>query len=451
MSNLSNQPPSEYTPLKRTLFRGMQPQTLAEKIKSAWTMYDWANSPYALVVTTAIFPIFYNALTSERNEAGEIINDVVTFFGQEYINTQLYSYVLACSFLVVIVVSPLLSGIADVSGRKLQLMKVFCYLGVLGCLSLYAFDPLYLEWSMGGLFLANIGFWGSLGFYNAFLPEIAPKEEHDKLSATGYAMGYVGSVLLLLICLALIMLVDSSMTPWAFVFVGVWWWGWAQPAFKKLPSNPFGKKIHRKLMAHGFKELRQVFRNLRGRKDLVRYLWAFFILSMALQTIMLMASSFGIKEVLLKDNELILAIIAVQLLAIPGAFFVSWVSGRLGNIRTLFGCIFVWALVCVYAYHFVNDVNGFYIAAGIIGFMMGGTQSLNRSTYSKMLPKDTEDHASYFSFYEVLEKGGLIIGMFSWGYIEGFTESMRSSILALIIFFAASLCFLAIIPRKLAI
>lgn len=410
-------------------------------------MYDWANSPYSLVVTTAIFPIYFNALTSDRNEKGEIINDVVTFFGIELINTQLYSYVLACSFLLIIIISPLLSGMADVSGRKLMLMKAFCYAGSLGCLGLFAFDPEQLEWSMSALFLANIGFWGSLGFYNAFLPEIAPREEHDKLSATGYAMGYVGSVLLLIVCLALIMVVGNFMTPWAFVLVGIWWFLWAQPAFRKLPSNPSQEPLRWSLISHGFKELRQVARELKGRKDLIRYLWAFFILSMALQTIMLMASSFGIKEVLLKDNELILAIIAVQVLAIPGAFFVSWVSSRLGNITALIGCILVWALVCVYTYYFVQDVNGFYVAAGIIGFMMGGTQSLNRSTYSKMLPK-TDDHASYFSFYEVLEKGGLIIGMFSWGYIEGFTGSMRSSVLALIIFFAISLCFLLAIPRK---
>jgi UMF1 family MFS transporter len=336
---------------------------------------------------------------------------------------------------------------ADVSGRKLMLMKAFCYAGSLGCLGLFAFDPEQLEWSMSALFLANIGFWGSLGFYNAFLPEIAPREEHDKLSATGYAMGYVGSVLLLIVCLALIMVVGNFMTPWAFVLVGIWWFLWAQPAFRKLPTNPSQEPLRWSLISHGFKELRQVARELKGRKDLIRYLWAFFILSMALQTIMLMASSFGIKEVLLKDNELILAIIAVQVLAIPGAFFVSWVSSRLGNITALIGCILVWALVCVYTYYFVRDVNGFYVAAGIIGFMMGGTQSLNRSTYSKMLPK-TDDHASYFSFYEVLEKGGLIIGMFSWGYIEGFTGSMRSSVLALIIFFAISLCFLLAIPRK---
>ena len=418
-----------------------------EQVKKAWTMYDWANSVYSLVITTAIFPIFFNALTSDRNESGEIINDTVIFWGYELINTQLYSYVLGASFLFVIIASPLLSRMADVTGRRLQMMKAFCYSGALGCISLYFFNPEHLEWSMAALFLANIGFWGSLGFYNAFLPEIAPPEEHDKLSAKGFAMGYIGSVVLLLICLGLIMGVGSFMTPWAFILVAVWWVTWSQTTFRTLPSNPKNQKITRYLFSSGFRELRQVARDMAGRKDLIRFLWAFFVLSMALQTIMLMASSFGIKEVNLQDNELIVAIIAVQLLSIPGAFFVSWVSSKIGNIKTLMGCIVVWAGVCVYTYGLVQDVNGFYVAAGIIGFMMGGTQSLNRSSYSKMLPQ-TEDHASYFSFYEVLEKGGLIIGMFSWGYIEGFTGSMRSSVLALILFFAISLIFLKLIPKN---
>ena len=418
-----------------------------EQVKKAWTMYDWANSVYSLVITTAIFPIFFNALTSDRNESGEIINDTVIFWGYELINTHLYSYVLGASFLFVIIASPLLSGMADVTGRKLQMMKAFCYSGALGCISLYFFNPEHLEWSMAALFLANIGFWGSLGFYNAFLPEIAPPEEHDKLSAKGFAMGYIGSVVLLLICLGLIMGVGSFMTPWAFILVAVWWVTWSQTTFRTLPSNPKNQKITRDLFSSGFRELRQVARDMSGIKDLIRFLWAFFVLSMALQTIMLMASSFGIKEVNLQDNELIVAIIAVQLLSIPGAFFVSWVSSKIGNIKTLMGCIVVWAGVCVYTYGLVQDVNGFYVAAGIIGFMMGGTQSLNRSSYSKMLPQ-TEDHASYFSFYEVLEKGGLIIGMFSWGYIEGFTGSMRSSVLALILFFAISLIFLKLIPKN---
>ena len=411
-------------------------------------MYDWANSVYSLVITTAIFPIFYNAVTTATDDAG-VVSDRVEFLGMDLINTQLYSYVLAASFVVVIVLSPLLSGMADYAGKKLFFMKVFATIGSVACAGLAAFNPEHLEWSMVALFLANIGFWGSLGFYNAFLPEIAPPEEHDRLGARGYVMGYLGSLILLLVCLALIMGIGKHTTRWAFVLVGVWWMAWAQPAFRRLPQNPYGRKPEGNLLTHGFAELRGVARELRGQPALKRYLLSFFIVSMAVQTIMLMASSFGIKEVKLSDTQLILAIIAVQLLAIPGAFLMAWLSGRIGNLRTLAVCLAVWVGVCVYAYAFVTDVNGFFVAAGIIGFMMGGTQSMNRSTYSKMLP-ETQDHASYFSFYEVLEKGGLIIGMFSWGTIEGLTGSMRTSVLALILFFIAALGVLLSVPAPQA-
>jgi UMF1 family MFS transporter len=418
------------------------------RTQRAWTMYDWANSVYSLVITTAIFPIFYNAVTTATDDAG-VVSDRVEFLGMDLINTQLYSYVLAASFVVVIVLSPLLSGMADYAGKKLFFMKVFATVGSVACAGLAAFNPEHLEWSMVALFLANIGFWGSLGFYNAFLPEIAPPEEHDRLGARGYVMGYLGSLILLLVCLALIMGIGKHTTRWAFVLVGVWWMAWAQPAFRRLPQNPYGRKPEGNLLTHGFAELRGVARELRGQPALKRYLLSFFIVSMAVQTIMLMASSFGIKEVKLSDTQLILAIIAVQLLAIPGAFLMAWLSGRIGNLRTLAVCLAVWVGVCVYAYAFVTDVNGFFVAAGIIGFMMGGTQSMNRSTYSKMLP-ETQDHASYFSFYEVLEKGGLIIGMFSWGTIEGLTGSMRTSVLALILFFIAALGVLLSVPAPQA-
>ena len=418
------------------------------RTQRAWTMYDWANSVYSLVITTAIFPIFYNAVTTATDDAG-VVSDRVEFLGMDLINTQLYSYVLAASFVVVIVLSPLLSGMADYAGKKLFFMKVFATVGSVACAGLAAFNPEHLEWSMVALFLANIGFWGSLGFYKAFLPEIAPPEEHDRLGARGYVMGYLGSLILLLVCLALIMGIGKHTTRWAFVLVGVWWMAWAQPAFRRLPQNPYGRKPEGNLLTHGFAELRGVARELRGQPALKRYLLSFFIVSMAVQTIMLMASSFGIKEVKLSDTQLILAIIAVQLLAIPGAFLMAWLSGRIGNLRTLEVCLAVWVGVCVYAYAFVTDVNGFFVAAGIIGFMMGGTQSMNRSTYSKMLP-ETQGHASYFSFYEVLEKGGLIIGMFSWGTIEGLTGSMRTSVLALILFFIAALGVLLSVPAPQA-
>jgi len=414
-------------------------------IRMGWLMYDWANGAYFLVITTAIFPIFYNAITATENADGTV-SDKVMFLGREFINTQLYSYVLGASFLIVIIASPLLSGMADYLGRKLTFLKVFCYMGATGCIGLFWFDPQHLEWSMTALFMANVGAWGSLGFYNAFLPEIAPREDHDLLSAKGYSWGFTGSVIILLLCLALIMGIGDHLTRWAFVGVGLWWAGWAQITFRRMPikvkDRPQGN-----LLWQGFRELRGVALDLKGKTQLTRYLLSFFVMSMAIQTIMLMASSFGIKEINLPDDQLIIAIILVQIVAIPGSFLFSRLSGKYGNIPVLIVATILWGATCAFAYSAVNGVTMFFIAAGMIGFMMGGTQSVNRSTYTKMLP-DTDDTASYFSFYEVLEKLGVVIGMFSWGYIEGLTGSMRNSILVLIGFFVVALITLLAIPQK---
>lgn len=412
-------------------------------VQKGWLMYDWANSAYFLVITTAIFPLFYTAITTTTIDG--VISDAVSFMGKTFINTQLYSYIIAASFLIVIIASPLLSGMADYLGRKLLFLKCFCYVGAAGCIGLYWFDVEHLEWSMSALFMANIGAWGSLGFYNAFLPEIAEREEQDLLSAKGYSWGFAGAVILLVMCLALIMGIGDQFTRWAFVGVGLWWAGWAQITFRRLPVR-VKERPEGNIMMKGFHELRGVARELKGKTRIVRYLLSFFVMSMAIQTIMLMASSFGIKEVKLASDELIIAILLIQLIAIPGAFLFSWLSKQWGNVTVLLMATAMWAGVCLFAYFLVDGSAMFFVAAGIVGFMMGGTQSLNRSTYTKMLP-ETEDTASYFSFYEVLEKLGVVIGMFSWGYIEGLTGSMRSSILALIGFFAVAMILLASIPR----
>lgn len=438
-------------------------------IQNAWAFYDWANSVYPLVITTAIFPIYFNAKTSFQK--GDRLFDTVEFFGMQFVNTQLYSYVIAASLLVVIILSPILSGIADAGGKKKFFLQLFCYLGSLSCAALYFFDTNFLEWSMLAVFLASIGYWNSIVFYNAFLPQIAAPEEQDKLSARGFVWGYVGSVLLLLINLIMIMFIDETLTPIAFVMVAIWWAGFAQYTFKKLPENPFNKRPEKALWSRGFKELQKVWRQLKQLRTLKRYLLAFFVFSMAIQTIMLMAQFFGMKEVFitvdssgigygvfppmlvqqtgLDTAQLISAIILVQLIAVPGAWLFARGSAKLGNVRMLIIALSSWIAVCLFAFLIVDTPIEFYVAAGWIGFMMGGTQALSRSTYSKMLP-DTTDHASFFSFYDVLEKIGMVIGMFAFGFIEGITGSMRASVLSLIVFFSIGLLLLFWIPKQKA-
>ena len=412
-----------------------------KKIITAWTMYDWANSVYPLVITTAIFPIFYESITSPQ----------VTFLGLEFANTEIYSYIVSLSYVIVSFLSPLLSGVADYSGNKKSYMRFFCYLGAFSCMSLFFFDAEHLELSMLSILLASIGFSGILVFYNAYLPEIATADRHDKVSARGFSMGYVGSSVLLISCLVLISFFDMEPT-YCFVITGVWWLGFSQITFSGLPGNVFNRHPEGNVLLKGFGELRQVWLQMSGITSIKRFLASFFVYSMGVQTVMLMAVFFGTQEIAWSDGEmapgLLVSILLMQFIAVAGAQLMASLSTRIGNINTLGIVVFCWALICIGAYWLVYEPLHFYIASACIGFVMGGVQSLSRSTYSKLLP-DTEDHASYFSFYDVLEKMGIVFGVFGFGVINGLF-SIREAILMLLVFFVAGFLMLLSIPKSAA-
>ena len=424
-----------------------------------WIFYDWANSVYNLVISSAIFPIFYANITEsyylkQLGREGESLrlgeNVMVDFFGTSISNTVLFSYVLATSFLLVSILSPLLSGIADVTGNKKRFMQFFCYLGALSCISLYWFSPANIEWGMLSIFLASIGFWHSFVFYNAFLPEIAEPKDHDNISARGFSMGYFGSMILLVICLSLIMFIDKSYTKWCFILVGVWWVGFAQITFARLPNNVYKRKREKGYIWKGFNELRRVFREFRKTKRLKRYLYSFFFFNTGVQTVMLMAVVFAKKEINWEgnggDTGLILAILLIQLLGAGGAYLMSWLSSKIGNLKTLVIVVLGWVLLCIMAYLITEPLEFYFLAAGV-GFVMGGVQALARSTYSKFLP-ETKDHASYFSFYDVTEKIGIVIGLFFFGLMEDLTGDLRASVLSIVAFFAIGLVLLVLVPKE---
>lgn len=407
-----------------------------KKLLHAWAFYDWANSVYSLVITSAIFPIFYGVLFELRG-----VNHI-TIFNYSIKNTALISFVTAFAFLVVAIISPILSGIADFAGNKKVFMKFFCYMGALSCIGLYWFSLEDIYFSIACYFFGLIGFWGSLVFYNSYLPDIAHKEQQDQLSAKGFSLGYIGSVILLLICLAMVMAsekdVQMQMMRYSFVLVGVWWIVFSQYSFYYLPKGNKNKTIvTRKIFFNGFRELQKVRAQLSDNLVLKRYLIAFFVYSMAVQTVMLVATYFGEQEIAWGENEktmgLIISILVIQLIAAVGASFTSKASDKFGNIPVLIVINSIWILICVVAYFIYLPIH-FYITAGFVGLVMGGIQSLSRSTYSKLLPKTT-DTTSFFSFYDVAEKVGIVIGMALYGMIDQFTGSMRNSILFLAVFF----------------
>lgn len=417
----------------------------SKKLLNAWAFYDWANSVYSLVISSAIFPIFYGALF----RVAEI--EKVVVFGGEIARAPLISYVTSAAFLFIAIITPILSGIADYLGNKRLFMKLFCYLGAFSCIGLYWFSLDHIYFSLVCYFFGLVGFWVSFAFNNSYLPDVAFPEQQDDISAKGFSLGYIGSVILLLFNLAMVMkpnlfgietdadgIAEIKAMRYSFLSVGIWWIVFAQYTFYFLPKGfkKEGKRDH--IILNGFKELKGVWHQLGTQKQLKRYLGAFFVYSMAVQTVMLIATYFGEEEILWdSDSErttgLIVSILLIQLVAIIGATVTARASRAFGNIRTLIVVNVMWVMICVYAYFLTTPID-FYIAAGCVGIVMGGIQALSRSTYSKFIP-DTIDTASFFSFYDVAEKIGIVIGTFLYGFAAQYSGSMRYAIILLGLFF----------------
>lgn len=415
-----------------------------KKLINAWAFYDWANSVYSLVISTAVFPIYYSSMT----ESFQNMDEEITFLGTQWDPTTLYDYTMAFSFLIVAILSPILSGIADYKGNKLGFLKGFCLLGSLSVMSLFFFDGESTLWvAIVFTILASIGFWGSIVFYNAYLPEVAHPEDQDRVSAKGFINGYVGSILLLILCLVFVEMhetigIDKGLaTRITFIIVGLWWLGFAQVTYRRLPNHKKENETQENVFWKGFAELKKVLAELKHQPSLKIFLISFFLFSVGVQTIILMAGIFGSKELKLETSSLILAILLVQFVAIAGAAIFSRVSKKYGNITALKTTIVIWGVVCLAAYSLdkeqANIQYYFYGLGGLIGLVLGAIQSLARSTYSKMLP-ETDDHATYFSFYDVTEKIAIVIGMITFGLLNSVTGSMQQSVLALAIFFIAS-------------
>ena len=409
------------------------------KLINAWAFYDWANSVYSLVISTAVFPIYFEFVTSSND-------GMVHFLGTSFHNTTLLSYSLSFSFLIVVFLSPILSGIADYTGNKKRFMQFFCYLGSLSVMSLYFFKGQDTLWiGILGTIMASVGFWASIVFYNSYLPEIAFPEQHDRVSAKGFMFGYFGSIILLAFNLTMVMkpewygISDPTLPARiSFLSVGIWWMSFAQVTFHFLPNNVFNKKPRKDFIFKGIRELKVVLLSLKKLTSLKQFLIAFFLYSIGVQTIILFAGIYGKIELGIETSQLIITILVVQIVAIFGAYLFSRISENIGNIKTLKLIIAIWGLICFAVYLLDKESKyidlQFYSVAAAIGMVFGAVQSLSRSTYSKLLP-ETEDHATYFSFYDVTEKIAIVLGTFIFGFAGSITNSMRNSIFIMSIFF----------------
>jgi len=415
-------------------------QTANKKVINGWAMYDWANSVYNLVITTTFFPIYFLAVTQGNT------NGIVTFLGRKFQNSALYNYTTALAYLLVAISSPVLSSIADTRGNKKNFLIFFTILGSLSCSALYNFNETNLSWGVIFFLLATMGYCGGLVFYNSYLPEIAAPEDRDRVSAKGFAMGYIGSVLMQLVGFALVTfkpfgMTDGKAVQFTFLLVGIWWLGFALITFKRLPaSRPVAERPKGNAVAEGIKELKKVYAQVKVMPVLKRFLRAFFFYSMGVQTVMLAATVFGSKVLNLESSILIATVVAIQVVAVFGAWAMARLSGRFGNMPVLVATVILWILICIMGYRMKTPMD-FYILACAVGLVMGGIQSLSRSTYAKLMP-ETHDTASFFSYYDVTEKIAIVIGMASFAYIDDYTKDIRNSVLALVVFFVIGLIWL---------
>lgn len=416
-------------------------QTAPKRIINGWAMYDWANSVYNLVITTTFFPIYFTGATKKH-----FGSDNIPFLGRTFVNSSLYDYTLAAAYLLVALSYPILTSIADTRGNKKDFMRVFCYLGALGCSLIYFFNGANLWLGVLSFMMASMGYVGSLVFYNAYLPEIAAPEDRDRVSAKGYSYGYIGSVLMQIVGFVLVILLKDDpnfLGPRiTFFLVGLWWIGFAQITFSRLPKTTPATTKQVNIFTDGFKEVKKVYSEVKKMPVLKRFLRGFFFYSMGVQTVMLAATLFGSKLLGLDDTKLIITVVIIQLVAIIGAIMMSCLSAKYGNFRVLMGVVIFWILICIAAYFTAlykeqggNPEYHFYGLAIAVGIVMGGIQSLSRSTYSKLMP-ETKDTASYFTYYDLTEKIAIVIGIFSFGFIEE-KAGMKNSVLSLIVFFVA--------------
>ncbi|MCC6463250.1 MAG: MFS transporter [Saprospiraceae bacterium] len=406
---------------------------------TAWAFFDWANSAYALVITVAIFPPYFLGIAPDLVDIGG---------GLQLRDETLEAWCISLAYLIIALLSPFLSGLADYGGKKKRFMRFFTFIGSLACISLFFFQTPESLWiGVFGFVLATIGFAGGIVFYNAYLPDIATEDRYDAVSAKGFIYGFTGSVILLVVNLAMVLnyeafgfSTDTAAIRWAFVTVGVWWLLFAQIPFRRLPADS-PKPLPLSALRKGYQELAKAYRVVRKSRNTTLFLLAFFCYNAGVQAILFLASSFADKEMKMEKSKLIGLVLILQLVAIVGAYLSSRLSEKRGNRASLFVMLSIWTAICLLGYSVRTETEVF-LLGGAIGLVMGGIQALSRSTYAKFLPENTQETTSFFSFYDVMDKTSTVFGTLVFGLVAQLYGGMRSSVLSLSVLFVISLILL---------
>ena len=407
-------------------------------------MYDWANSAFATSILAAILPVYFATLVPEEGIAVQ--------WGTLKITTRasaLWAYGVSFSFFVTALTAPILGALADFSGTKKKFLFVFTYFGATLASLLY-FVRSGDYWLCLGLFIAaNIGFAGSITFYNAFLPEVATEKKMDWVSGKGYAFGYIGGGLLLAIHMLIINYHECLGIPdralsirISLSSVGIWWGLFAIPLFLWVPEikRPHDQRQKFSYFTYGFIRFFRTLRSFRNYQDLLWFLVAFLIYNDGIQTVIAMAAIFGKTALGLDTGTLIGTLLMTQFVAFPGALMFAKLSQRIQPKGAIIVTLMLWIGIVTYAY-FLRSAIEFWILGGVVGLVLGGSQAISRSLYAQLIPRDRP--AEFFGFFSISAKFASIFGPLIFGLITDLSENPRSAIVSLVLFFVVGMVLLS--------
>jgi UMF1 family MFS transporter len=428
-----------------------------------WAMYDWANSAFSTTVGTVFLGPYLASLTAEAAKAYP--DGMARLAGIPIAPDSFLPYCVSFSVGMQVLFLPILGAIADYSHMRKQMMQIFATLGAIATIMLFLVQGDL--WWLGGLLfiLANLTFGAAMVFYNSYLPDIASEEQRDSVSSYGWAMGYLGGGLLLLLNLGFYQFREALGVPTGLAVrinlasAGIWWLGWSYLTWARLRP----RHAHRVLpknetyVSVGFKQLRHTLSDIKNFPETLKYLLAYFLYNDGIQTVIAVSATFAAAPLVrggleIETSTLTIVILMIQFMAFFGALFWGKLAKWIGAKESIVVSLVIWSGVVIYAFGGLQGdtrVTQFFVLGAFIALVMGGSQAISRSLFAQMIPKGKE--AEFYSFYEVSERGTSWIGPLLFGLMNQLFGNLRLAILSLIFFFIMGLILLPFVNVKKAI
>jgi MFS transporter, UMF1 family len=395
------------------------------KTEKSWIFYDWANSAYSMAVTSTILPLYFKMVFQNGG-------------GEASLSTAYWGYANSIATLIIAIMAPILGTIADYKGYKKRFFSIFFLLGVTFTALLSVVPENYWFMLLVIYIISAAGFSGSNIFYDAFIVDVTDEKRMDKVSTMGFALGYIGSTIPFIICMAIVILAQFKIIPLSvpnackisFIITAIWWFIFTMPMIKNV-RQIYGIEKEPNPISKSFIRLKNTFKNIRGHKKIFLFLLAYFFYIDGVDTIIRMATSYG-SDLGISSTNLLIILLATQFIAFPFAILYGKLADRYKGKTMLYVGIIVYTLICIYAY-FLNSVLDFWILAMLVGTSQGGIQALSRSYFGKLVPKENANE--FFGFYNIFGKFAAIMGPFLVGIVTQMTGKTSNGVFSIIILF----------------